>query len=144
MARWTLTDDEIRAQIEVAKTAAAEADKTEPRVELVRYEAKDRKFVLDLKNGTTFIFPADLVQGLQGASDSLLSKVEITPSREGLMWDELDVFIGVPALMMGIFGAKTWMAEIGRIGGSRSTEAKRRAGRENGKKGGRPRKVQEG
>ena len=32
------------------------------------------------------------------------------------------------------------LAEIGRIGGSRKTSAKRRACRENGKKGGRPKK----
>jgi hypothetical protein len=61
-----------------------------------------------------------------------------------LDWEELDVQVGVPALMMGIFGTRAWMAEVGRIGGSRTSEAKRRAGRENGKKGGRPKKVKEG
>jgi len=33
---------------------------------------------------------------------------------------------------------KKYLSEIGKKGGSRSTEAKRRAARENGKKGGRP------
>lgn len=144
MAKWVLTDDDIRAQIAAAQKATEEADRTEPRVEGVKYIPSERKFVLDLRNGTTFIFPADLVQGLKGAPDSLLEKVAITPSHEGLDWEELDVQVGVPSLMMGIFGTKAWMAEIGRIGGSRTSEAKRRAGRENGKKGGRPKKVKEG
>lgn len=141
MPKWTLTDEEILAQIERADAAAREADETEPRVAAIRFEAATRKVVIDLKNGTSFIFPADLVQGLRDAPEGLLSKVEITPSKEGLMWEELDVYIGVPALMMGIFGTKTWMAELGRAGGSKTSEAKRLAARENGKKGGRPKKA---
>lgn len=135
-----LTDEEIRAQIVAADLATAEADRTEPRVTSVRFEPSDRRFILDLKNGTTFIFPADLVQGLTGADDQDLANVEITPSKEGLDWPILDVQIGVPALMMGIFGTRTWMAELGKKGGSRSSVAKRAASIENGKKGGRPRK----
>lgn len=141
MAKWRLTDEEIERQIEEATRAAEEADKTEPRVKAIRYLPAERKFVLDLKNGTSFMFPADLVQGLTGARDAALEQVNITPSCEGLDWSVLDVQVGVPALMMGIFGTKAWMAELGRRGGSKTSEAKRKAGRENGKKGGRPKKI---
>ncbi len=141
MAKWTQTDDEILAQVERATAAAKEADEREPRVDAVRFDRGTRKFVVDLKNGTSFIFPADLVQGLTDASGESLSKVEVTPSKEGLMWEDLDVYIGVPALMMGIFGTKAWMAELGRTGGSRTSDAKRKAAKENGKKGGRPKKA---
>jgi hypothetical protein len=141
MARHSISDAELAAQIVRARAAAKEADEKEPRVADVRFDSSSRKFVLDLKNGTTFIFPADLVQGLTGAPEALLAKVGITPSHEGLMWEELDVYVGVPALMMGIFGTKAWMAELGRAGGLKTSDAKARAARENGKKGGRPKRT---
>jgi hypothetical protein len=47
----------------------------------------------------------------------------------------------VAGLVAGVFGTRAWMAELGRKGGSVTSEAKASAVRENGKKGGRLRKV---
>jgi len=48
----------------------------------------------------------------------------------------------VPALLQGIFGSKSWMArELGAEGGRARTVAKVTASRENGRKGGRPKKA---
>ena len=45
-------------------------------------------------------------------------------------------------LLEGVFGSKSWTAaQMGRSGGSARTEAKANAARDNGKRGGRPRKV---
>ncbi len=44
-------------------------------------------------------------------------------------------------LIKDIFGTQSWMAELGRKGGESTSPEKRRAARENGKKGGRPKKV---
>ena len=41
---------------------------------------------------------------------------------------------------MGVFGNREWMSELARHAGSRTSAAKASASRENGKKGGRPRK----
>ncbi len=50
-------------------------------------------------------------------------------------------FFYLPALVEGFFGSKRWMAaELGKVGGKASTEAKVAAARENGKLGGRPKK----
>jgi hypothetical protein len=47
----------------------------------------------------------------------------------------------VPALLQGVFGSKNWMArQLGANGGRSRTDAKVAAARENGLKGGRPRK----
>lgn len=46
----------------------------------------------------------------------------------------------LPSIVEGVFGNRRWMSEIGRLGGSARTNAKRAASRKNGKKGGRPRK----
>ena len=52
-----------------------------------------------------------------------------------------DADFTVAGLVAGVFGTRAWMAELGRKGGSVTSEAKAAAVRENGKKGGRPRKV---
>ena len=46
----------------------------------------------------------------------------------------------IPGLLQGFLGSKHWMAELGKRGGTASTDAKATAARQNGKLGGRPRK----
>lgn len=87
------------------------------------------------------MFPPELVQGLVDASPDDLAQVELTPSGEGLHWETLDVDLSIPSLILGIFGTKAWMAELGSRGGSVTSTAKARAARQNGKRGGRPRKT---
>jgi hypothetical protein len=49
--------------------------------------------------------------------------------------------LGVSQLVMGLFGSKAWMTELGRQGGKLKSVAKAQASRDNGKRGGRPRKT---
>ena len=135
-----VSDEEFERQFDLATKAGQAADATEPRAVAVRYRPEDRKFALDLRNDTTFVFPADKVQGLHGAQDQALARVEVRPDGESLYWPDLDVACTVPRLVMGFFGSKAWMSELARRAGSSTSEAKRAAVRENGKKGGRPKK----
>lgn len=112
-----------------------------PRAAGARYDRESRRVVVDLSNGCTFIFPADQGQGLAQASDEDLAQVVVLPGGEGLHWEKLDVDMSVPRLVAGIFGNQLWMRELGRRGGQASSPAKTAAVRENGKKGGRPRKT---
>jgi hypothetical protein len=60
----------------------------------------------------------------------------------GLHWPRLDADLYVPALLHGVFGSKNWMArQLGAEGGRARTLAKAAASRENGRKGGRPKKA---
>jgi hypothetical protein len=70
-----------------------------------------------------------------------LAEVEVTPSGYGLHWESLDVDLGVPELVAGLFGTKAWMSELGRQGGQSKSSAKAQASRDNGRSGGRPRKT---
>jgi hypothetical protein len=53
----------------------------------------------------------------------------------------LDVDLHIPSMLEGFLGSRRWMAaQIGKLGGKASSEAKAAAARKNGKLGGRPKK----
>ena len=131
---------EFEEQYARAARSAAEADTREPRAVGARYDKKSKRIVVELRSGAGFSFPPELAQGLAGASSADLANIVVTPSGSGLRWPSLDADFSLAGLMMGVFGTQGWMAEIGRKGGLVKSEAKAAAVRENGRKGGRPKK----
>ena len=129
------------ADIDRALARGNEAALTEPRAASARYEASGRRVIVELTNGCTFAFPADLAQGLDGAADADLATIEIQGNGYDLHWPTLDVDLAVADLMAGLLGTRSWMA--GKAG-STTSKAKAEAARENGKKGGRPRRAARG
>jgi hypothetical protein len=106
-----------------------------------RYDRRTSRVVVTLNTGVQLAFPAKLAEGLAGASPESLAKIEISAAGLGLHWPLLDADVYVPALLQGVFGSKNWMArQLGANGGRSRTDAKVVAARENGLKGGRPRK----
>lgn len=128
-----LTDSEITAAIERGHIA----QQTEPRADAVRYDKRSSRIIVDLTNGCTFAFPPRMAQGLEAATDEDLAAVEILGAGYGLHWEALDVDLSIPGLLAGLFGTKAYMA---RRAGQAKSPAKAAAARENGRKGGRPRK----
>jgi Protein of unknown function (DUF2442) len=107
-----------------------------------RYDRRNSRVVVRLNTGVELAFPAKLAEGLAGASAESLAEIEISPAGLGLHWPKLDADMYVPALLQGVFGSKNWMArQLGAIGGRSRTKAKAAAARENGRKGGRPKKT---
>lgn len=106
------------------------------------YDRITARVVVDLDNGVQLAFPVRLAEGLSGASPEDLADIEISPAGLGLHWPKLDADVYVPALLQGVFGSKQWMAtQLGAAGGKARTKAKIAAARENGRKGGRPRRA---
>lgn len=109
--------------------------------ESVRYIASLRLLLITLKNQRRLALPVEDIQGLEDASDTELQQYEILGRGTGISFPTLDVDLYVPALIEGVYGNRRWMAELGRKGGSVRSEAKQRAARNNGSKGGRPRRI---
>lgn len=107
-----------------------------------RYDRHRHRVVVRLHTGLELAFPPRLAEGLKDAAADDLAEIEISPSGLGLHWPRLDADLYVPALLEGAFGSRRWMAaELGAKGGRARSEAKARSARENGSKGGRPRKL---
>lgn len=105
------------------------------------YDRRSSRIVVNLNTGIQLAFPAELAEGLAGASPQNLAEIEISPSGLGLHWPRLDADVYIPALLQGVLGSKSWMArQLGAKGGRARSQAKTAASRANGKKGGRPRK----
>ena len=133
-----MTDEEFGAAEARGRTGL----ETETRASAARYDRASGRVVIDLVNGCTYAFPARLVQDLQGASDDDLAGIVVEGEGLNLYWPALEVDLYVPALVAGIFGTRAWMArELASIAGRKTSPAKAAAARNNGLKGGRPRKT---
>jgi hypothetical protein len=101
-----LSDAEIDRALARGRKAAA----SEPRAASARYDSASRRVIVELTDGCTFAFPADLAQGLDGARDAHLGPVEIEGNSFALHWPALDVDLAIADLMAGLLGTRSWMA----------------------------------
>lgn len=139
--KWDYTDVELDRQHKEAVRRGKEAERTEPRARAARYDRKSKRLVIELANGAAFMIPIHLLQGFEGASPRDVAAVEVMPTGSALHWEKLDLDFSVSGLVAGIFGNKAWMSALGRQGGLAKSEAKARAARANGARGGRPSKA---
>ena len=107
-----ISDEEIAAASEQGRFE----DENEPRASSARYDAKTGRVVLELTNGSTFLFPARQVQGLQDATDGELADFELWGDGYALSWEKLDVDIRIVGLLAGIFGTRKYMEELRKRG----------------------------
>ena len=99
-AEWAAAEE--RGRVEMA---------IKPRAAGARYDAAARRIVVELVNGSTFIFDPRLAQGLEQATDAQLAEVEVIGVGFGLHWETLDADYKVESLLAGRFGSRRYMAE---------------------------------
>ena len=104
----------------------------------VHYDRRLDSIIVALNNGCSFAFPPRLGQGLENATGDQLADVTILGAGYALHWPDLDVDMSIQGLLAGIFGTRSHMAGLA---GQTTTPAKAQAARNNGAKGGRPRKL---
>lgn len=139
MSRRDWIQAELDKNLVRASRAGLAAAKAEPRAAAASYLPARGLLQVLLTNGASLTVPARILPELRGATRARLAEVEVLPGGDGLHWESLDVSISVPGLVASMFGPSAWMAELGRRGGSRASEAKAAAARRNGLRGGRPR-----
>lgn len=133
--------DEFRT----ATRRAAKRRASEPVAVAARYDRRRDRIVVSLDTGLELAFPPRIAQGLESAAPSDLIDIEISPSGFGIHFPRLDAQLYLPALLLGVFGSKSWMAaQLGAAGGTTRSAAKTAAARRNGRRGGRPRKAASG
>ena len=127
---------DFERQNEAAVREAREADRIEPRASSISYDSQRGLLLVELRSGFVIGFPPERVPGLEDATASDLSAVRISSSGDGLHWDDLDVDASLTGLVTHALNLREWAPRF--LGQTRS-EAKARAARLNGMKGGRPR-----
>lgn len=129
----TTTEAEIAAALERAKL-----HDHDPLAVTVEHIPGFKLLLVGLNNGRRLALPIEDLQGMGDATDEQVGNYEFLGHGTGIRFPDLDVDLYVPALIDGVYGNRRWMAQLGKKGGSAKTEAKRRAARANGAKGGRP------
>lgn len=130
---FDISDEEL----DRARKLGDELWATEPRALSARFDRKSGRIIIDLTNGSTFMFPARMAQGLTDATDDDLADITLKGEGFALHWERINEGFTVPGLLSGIFGTRKYMAQLA---GRAKSPAKAAAARANGAKGGRPRK----
>ena len=137
------TKAQIARALKGHSTAAAKGRDRRKRGDLAasaRYEPDRNRVHVELLSGSALAIPVELIQGLKGATPAQLREVVVTGRGYGLYWQALDVDVAVPDLIAGSLGTRAWMRALAKQGGKSTSVAKAAAARENGRRGGRPRK----
>jgi len=116
-----------------------------PKAVSARYDRRLGRVIVHLNSNLDIAFSPQDAEGLERATPSQLQAIEITPSGFGIHFPKLDADLYLPALLEGFLGSRKWMArQLGMAGGKSRSAAKKRAARNNGKLGGRPKKAAAG
>lgn len=133
----SLTLDEIFEEAVAVRERVRRERPDEPRAISVRYDASSDRVLVELNNGCVFGFPVWMVPGTSRATPEELANVTIQAHGEAIAWEDLNADTNVNGLILEVLHVRDWAAKYL---GSLTSPAKAEAARENGKKGGRPRK----
>jgi len=97
-----------------------------------RFDRRSGRIVIRMSTGLDVSFSPKDAEGLESAAVKDLSGVEVTGAGWTLHFPELDADFSIPRLMAGFLGSTDWLKR----------ETRAIASRENGKRGGRPRKTE--
>jgi len=140
MAKRKMTAAEIDAELDLARKRTQRARASGHRIATATYNARAHHVLLTLTSGVTVGIPIARIPHLADATSAQLKRVTVTPTGSGVSWDELDVDLTIEGLLVDALGPSSFARALGRVGGKTTSTAKAAAARENGRKGGRPKK----
>jgi hypothetical protein len=135
-SRSGVTDAEMDALLR----RAAEREKTATKIRSARYDARRDVVVVGLSTESTVEVPRARIAGFAKANSGALTDLAINPGAESLWSANVDDGVLLEQLIAIAFGENLVMTVGARFAARRRSPAGSAASRENGKKGGRPRK----
>ncbi len=140
MAEWKYTEEDFAHQLAAAEAAEVGA-RSDPQAIISARLTSGQIPALEIKfrSGGLVKAPVAALRELKDAPLDLVARVQVNQFGRALDWPELDAHIGVSAILADCFGFDS-LGEVARRGGRTRSAAKTQAARENGKKGGRPKK----
>ncbi len=128
------------AEIEALLAHAAEREKTATKIRGVRYDSRRDVVVVKLSTESTIEVPRARIPGFAKADRAALADLTISPGAESLWSATVDDGVLLEQLLAIAVGVQLMMTVGARFSARRRSPAGSAASRENGKKGGRPRK----
>lgn len=105
------------------------------------YDKAARRVVMELGSGYHLGIPLARMKEIAAASPEELEAVELLGGGNILHWESLDADYSVPALVLDLVGPRLLAREAARAAGQASSPRKAAAARRNGRKGGRPKRL---
>jgi hypothetical protein len=138
MSNSKVSDSRILAQARAARTRETQERERGLRASSARYDRTHGRIVLELSNGFLFAFPVQCVPALKAATSAQRSRVKVDSSGSVLRWNDMDIDLSVPGLLLSALGAQEKRRHLASMVGKSTSSAKAAAARANGMKGGRP------
>jgi hypothetical protein len=129
------TDD----QLDVAQRRGALKAKLPTALTAAKLDEPAKSVRLHFRSGLELAIPVKAIDEIAKMPLARLRDVTVSAMGDGLIFDDADVAIYVPGLLRDLFG-HAFAGALGKLGGRARSDAKARAARKNGRKGGRPRK----
>ena len=141
MTRHSVSETELAAALAAGQVNA----ETEVRAHSVRYVADRDAIEIVTTSHAGFLIPRGWIAALQDVPVEDLIRLEVWPDGSAIELEDTDIHISVDGLMTALLPAMLPARAIAAIfagrGGKVTSDAKRSSAQENGRRGGRPRKV---
>jgi len=142
MDNLKITNKELDRQIQNAKREEIEWRKSGFITEAVSYDKEKDSISVKFSNGVQLLIPRICIKELDNVPVHILENITINTLQDTIYWKDIDFGYDSYALLLDILNLrKIFDSYAGRRAGQVKSEAKAKSSRENGKKGGRPKRA---